>query len=164
MNPDLQTITDLFLKDSFTRTEALRRLRLFRQFLTDKIFASKPKSELISQEDGPWLESLASDALRLINKDNLNQYLDALEQTIVDIKPLVIFLPFELPLGELHALGSKIRSMLGPKFLIDIKLDPSLIAGCALVWGGVYKDFSIKAKIEGQRSEILDIFKTLSKR
>lgn len=70
------------------------------------------------------------------------------EKEIREIEPLVIFLPFDLPEEKIPQLGALVRQNFGPKFLMEIKYDPSLIAGAALAWKGIYKDYSVKSKIK----------------
>ena len=38
-------------------------------------------------------------------------------------------------------------------------VDPRLIAGAALVWKGVYRDYSLRAKLEQKRQELLEEFR-----
>ena len=91
-----------------------------------------------------------------------------LESTIDQIKTLSIYLAFEPDSNSLILIGKYIRknfpiaqksTSIKLPLLLDIKYDRSLIAGTALVWNGIYKDFSVKSIIEEKKQIILDSFK-----
>ena len=81
-----------------------------------------------------------------------------------DLQIRIIFIPFELPEEGMAALGQRMRRLFGKNFLAEIKLDPNLLAGAALVWDGVYKDYSLREKIEDNRERIIKTLREGMKR
>ncbi len=87
---------------------------------------------------------------------NIETILNDLEKQVQKIPSLVVNLAFELPSEEADKLGRWLRSNVSANIMFNTKLDPTLIAGCAFSWKGVYKDYSAKAKIEQNRPQILE--------
>lgn len=160
-DPILNSLLETVLKDSFTSNQALKRLRLLKDTLSKQLFTEKDPtlSSVADATQTAWLRSLQPDFLKQFNRSNLSPLFIEAESKIKTITPLTIVLPFELPEKETTELGLKLRQQYGKYFLMEIKFDASLIAGPALVWKGVYKDYSLKAKIEARKTEILQILK-----
>lgn len=150
-------ILDVILTNTYTLPDLKHRVRILKEVLENRIFGGSDLK--LAAPDSNWVETLAKDFLSQFNKDNLYQLFDSMDETINNIPPLVIYLAFE-PNEETKAQISQwLRSNLTKKFIFEIKLDPSLIGGAALVWQGVYKDYSLRTKIEVQKEVILTEFK-----
>lgn len=153
------TLLDYILSDTYTQTDALRRLRLIKYLALQKLFgSSKEKEEEISPEDSAWL-STQDKTLALLTRENVYEETEAVTDKILSINPLVVYLPFELLYQEVQKLGRRLRTTYGKNFLVEVKIDPNLIAGCALVWNGIYKDYSLRQKIQEQKEKILQVFR-----
>ena len=74
----------------------------------------------------------------------------------------MVYTPVIIPDETIPELGQKIRATFGT-VLFELRFDPDLIGGCALVWKGVYKDYSLRAKIAEKHKEILEGFKSFLK-
>lgn len=155
---------DQILEDTYTQTDALRRLRLIKYLATAKLFgSSKEKEEETLAEDSAWL-STQDKTLALLTRENVYQETETASDKILSIKPLIVYLPFELLYQEVQKLGQHLRTTYGKNFLVEVKIDPNLIAGCALVWKGVYKDYSLRQKIQEQKEKILQVFRSYAKK
>lgn len=153
-NQVLQTI----LQNSFTLSQLKHRVRALHEYLSAKLFSPQTLPQL---EPGNlnWVNSLGNDFLSQFNKDNINQTFTNLDAYIRQLKPLIIYLPFE-PTDELNSqVGQILRKEFKNHQIFDVKLDPKLIAGCALSLNGVYKDYSLRVKIEAEKAKILESFK-----
>jgi F0F1-type ATP synthase delta subunit len=95
----------------------------------------------------------------MITPQNIYATFETLEKDIKTIEPLILYLPYELPDEEISQIGTKLRADYGNKFLIEVNIDPNLIAGCALSFKGIYKDYSIKQKIADNKQQILSTFR-----
>lgn len=158
-------LLETILENTFTKSDLDRRLRLLKEYLVKSLFrevkAGKVTPELLNiksdvASDLEWLENLS---FGHFNRENLHEKLNEIAKMAKDLPTIVINLPIEFTEKEIFDIGSKVRTTFKDNFLIDIKLNPSLIAGCSLVWEGVIKDFSLRAKIEEQKQAILESFK-----
>lgn len=164
MNNNIQPLVDKMLASTYTSTDAMRRLRAIKQFILNQLFASAIQSFGSGDEaDSAWLPSLGTDFYAAFNQNNVYATMEDLERAIRGIKPLLIYLPFEIPQGEMVRVGMKLRTEYGKNFLVDFKVDPTLIAGCALVWKSIYRDYSVRGKIHQHKSEIIEIVRSYLK-
>lgn len=157
----------LLLKTSYTRAQVAKNLGLLRDFLQYWLFNNLDLKVAMTEYTKNNLQSsilsnLPEEFYHQFNKTNVTEILKDLETKFGQIKTLTICLPLELPESEINELGIHLRSTFQTPMLIEFKLDPSLIAGPALIYNGVYKDYSIKTKIAQNRSLIIETLKKAS--
>ncbi len=155
MNDILTTI----LNDTFSLTQYKTRVRLLKSNLLKTFFGEENETSFPSPQEMLWLKSLPQDFYQKFNKDNVYQIFSDLDKEIAKLPILTICLTFEPDDTTLSNLGTFTRKMFGPSFMLDIKLEPRLIAGAALIWKGVYKDYSLRQRIEEKKIEISQSFK-----
>lgn len=155
------SLLDNILANNYTQGEALRRLRVLKSIMISKLFGGSAdiSQKDISDIDQGWLKTMETKLIDVINKKDVYKTFAQTEEQIKKIKTLVIYLPFDIPEHEIIRLGEKIRSDFGKNFLMELKYDPNLIAGAALVWNGVMKDYSVRQQINQNRQTILEAFK-----
>lgn len=161
-------LLETILENTFTKSDLDRRLRLLKEYMVKSLFREvklgKVRPELLNispdiASDLTWLESIPDTFFHHFNRQNLHEKLNEIAKMTEELPTIVINLPIESTEREISDIGSKVRTTFKDNYLIDIKIDPSLIAGCSLVWEGVIKDFSLRAKIEEQKEAILESFK-----
>ena len=155
MNNLLNTI----LKDTFSVNLLKHRLRILKSNLLKTFFGSNQEELSLCAEDINWLKSIPLPLYQQFDKDNVYQIFSNLEMEISKLKVLTIYLTFEPDEITLSEIGAFARKTFDPTLLLDIKLNPNLIAGTAFAWKGIYKDYSLHAKIEEKKPEILEGFK-----
>lgn len=158
MNEILTTI----LKNTYSLNQLKHRLRILKANLLKTFFGGNPDSipdVNLPAQDQNWLKSLPESLYREFNKDNVYQIFDSIELEISKLKTLTMYLAFEPDELTLSQIGEYSRKNFSSTLLLDIKLDPNLFAGAALVWKGIYKDYSLRAKIEEKKVEISEGFK-----
>lgn len=165
-----QKILNTILENTYTLNELRKRLRVLKTWLVLKFFGTETElenqmSKQFNVEEITWLQNLNTDFFGQFNKDNIYSVFSKIEQMLTQTHPLIIYLPFELNNQVNISIGQYMRNLFGsPReagkvIIFDIKLDPTLIAGCALSWQGIYKDYSLKARIGQQKEQILKNFK-----
>ena len=82
-----------------------------------------------------------------------------IHKKIESLRVLTLYLTFDPDEEALSQIGGYVRTNFPNIQLLDIKFDPNLIAGAALSSGGVYKDYSLRTKINERKAVILDNFK-----
>ena len=150
------------LSDTYTARKLQKRLRVLKNYFLSQFFNSSAptgdEDEIVEERE--WLESIDKENLAQITKDNVYQVFANLEARIKQIKLLTIYIAFDLPKEEITRLGKKLRVDYGGDFIFDVKFDPNIIGGSALVWGGVYKDYSVRSLIEHNKQDILGAFRS----
>jgi hypothetical protein len=153
MSPLLETI----LHSTYTLHDLKHRVRILHQVVEGQIFGNG--DTMLLAEDVNWLRTLPEDFFKQFEKDKFSSIFENLEIEVNKINPLTIYLAFEPGKPEIEAINSWVRQNLQTKVVIETKLDPSLMGGVALVWNGVYKDYSLKAKIAAEEAQIIEEFK-----
>ncbi|MBI3486106.1 hypothetical protein HY025_04155 [Candidatus Daviesbacteria bacterium] len=155
-------ILNTILKDTYTQTQLNRRLRLLKESLNNQFFGVK-NNLFIELEDQNWLDSLDKTIFSQFSQENFNAQFQKLEELGKQIPVLSLYLSFDPPLEEIAKLSNYFRTNFSPNFLFEIKLDPNLVAGSALVWKGVYKDYSLRKYIDDQKERLISEFKQFIK-
>lgn len=158
------TILNTILKDTYSLGQFKHRLRILKSNLLKTFFGGEEENASPSPEDLNWLKSLPDNFYQKFNKENVYEIFSGLEKKSVGLPTLTIYLTFEPNDENLTQLGSFSRKTFNlPSLLLDTKLNPDLIAGTALVWKGIYKDYSLKSKIEARKEEMTTGFKRFLK-
>ncbi|OGE71743.1 hypothetical protein A2617_00795 [Candidatus Daviesbacteria bacterium RIFOXYD1_FULL_41_10] len=141
----MQQLLNQILQDNFTQDAALRTLRELKEQALLLLFGNSQVKQTA------WMEG--------ITKDNAYEIFDAIEAEIKKIEPLVIYMPCDISGEKVALIGTKARQLFGNNFLLEIKSDPGLLAGPAFAWNGVYKDYSVREKLAGQKGATLWMLK-----
>ena len=150
----------IIVKDTYTLSTLRHRVRVLKNYLINKMFTQDDENKhQIDPEDLVWLEGLGTDFLNSFNKDNTYPIFSQIDQSLEKISPLVIYLPFPTNDQIQIHLGEFIRKAFSKNLIFDTKFDPNLIAGCALSWQGIYRDYSLRKKIVDNRNQLLQNFK-----
>ncbi len=152
----MNTTLAIILKDTFTLTQLKTRIRALKASLLNKFFGGdieQPPADL------NWLSSLPQSLHQQFTKDNVYKIFEDIEKAIPTLPILTIYLAFEPNENSISQIAAFARKVPFPTLLLDIKLDPNLLAGCAFVWKGVFRDYSLRAKLEEKKPEIINNFK-----
>lgn len=156
----MDNILDTILKDTFTLIRFRHRLRVLKSYLLKAFFGGETEVLTPSPDDLKWLSTLPKEFFQIFTKDNIYQTIDELEKIADNLPALTVYLPVEATEGVCLQIGSYARRCFqNPKLILDTKYDPSLIAGPALVWKGMYKDYSLRSRINQRKEEIFEGFK-----
>lgn len=155
----MNQILPAILNDTYSLSQLKHRLRILKAVLLQKLF-NGPAAESFSPEDLNWIRSLPPAFYQQFNKDNVYQVLAAGEKAAFTLSTLTLYLPFEPDENTIAQIGSYCRKTFNfPGMILDIKLDPRLIAGTALSWKGVYRDYSLRAKMAEKKQALWQEFK-----
>lgn len=150
-------ILNVILTNTYTLSELKHRLSSLKSFLEQQFFGGGKQD--LSQIDTAWINSLPPTFLQNFNKDNLSAAFEELQKQITKLQTLTLYLTFDPDTDSIQQIGEFARKTFSQLIILDIKYDSNLIAGSALVWKGVYKDYSLRSKIDERKGEILESFK-----
>ncbi len=163
----MDEILSIILKDTYSLSQLKHRLRILKNSLLQDFFGEThleggpgllPGG--LSPEDLNWLKTLSPAFYQKFTKDNVYEIFSDLDSSSLKLATLTLYLSFEPDNITTSQIGSFARKTLNsPALLLDIKLDPRLIAGTALSWKGVYKDYSLRAQLAVKKQELWEEFK-----
>lgn len=142
------------LKDTYSTQQLRSRLRALKNYFDEKFFG---QNQTLNKEDQDWIKNLNSDFLNQFTKINTAEKLEDLQKEINNLAPLIVYIAYEIPKEHVEKIGVWLRENVNPKLIFEIKLDPNLIGGIALSKGGVYKDYSLRARIEANKVRLSQI-------
>lgn len=148
------------LRQTYTLNQFKHRLSILKfKFLQD-FFGTESKTEALMESDLVWLKSLPPDFSKSINRDNVYVFFENLEKQLNSMPVLTMYLTFEPDDLSLTQIGEMTRKTFNnPNLILELKYDPRLLAGAALSWKGIYRDYSLRARIEERKLAILQSFK-----
>lgn len=154
-----QQVLDEILKDTYTLETFKKRYQALKETLQVQIFDSKEKNEDYKAED-EWVGKFDKKLLSQISSNSLSGISRYIDKYLSSLNILSIYFVFMPDPGQTKEIGEWIRSNLkNPGLIYDVKIDTSLIGGCAMVYKGIYKDYSLKAKIARGKPALLGEFK-----
>lgn len=132
--------------DSIYTTSQLQDLSQILDLLSSTLYKlSQQTWEEIVQTKIP--SNLVTDFIKLL-PENRKKFLDELNQQIKELKVLRLRIAIELPLADLEQICQWARKNLSADIILDVEVDPSLVAGAEISFQGKYVDMSKKSELE----------------
>jgi hypothetical protein len=154
-----EKILDKILITTYTMGSLKRRLKALKSRLSEQFYGGDTNIEMVHEESN-WLNTYGVQFLSDFQKETFYQSIGKIEQLVNQIKPLTIYISFPADEESIKNIGIKVRETYSQKVVIDLKYDPDLIGGCAFIWNGVYRDYSIRNTLKLDREKLLESFKS----
>ena len=153
------------LNKAYTKSDALRRLHLLREYLEQSLFSTDSNLTLndfldqqnSSDEDYYIMTSWKKSLYNSITQENLYKIINAISEEIKSYPTIIIYLPHKPENKDIKKIGSWFHKNISENILIDIKTDEEKIGGCAFVRNGIYFDYSLHHYIQKNRESILNL-------
>lgn len=151
-------ILDKVLITTYTMSSLRRRLKALKSRLSEQFFGGDTNKQMVTEEI-EWLNTYGIQFLTDFQKETFYQSFTRLEESVAKLKLLTLFVVFEPSEEDMQKIGSWLRDNYQQKIVIDLKLDKELIGGCAMIYNGVYKDYSIRSQIAANHDKLISSFK-----
>lgn len=178
-----EELTKTLLATTYTKAQSLRRLRLIQDFLNYWVFtphdqneANQKITEFITNEtnitpaDQQWAIQFFTDFVARVgdlsdqmHRTQILSTLEAAQNNIAKTEILKLYIPFDMPGDQLLRLGQWVKTNISPLVLMEIHYNGALLAGCAMSWKGVYRDYSLGGKVAQNRAEIIQSLTTFKR-
>jgi hypothetical protein len=142
------------------------RLLVARDFAEQMRYAADvPTGKLVSQlqekyrnrPEGVAAAAVAAwgeDALVALGAGDIAGTFTELTNRIASLPEFVLYAPVRLSPASLERIGSWCRQHVDGKLLIDARINPEVVGGCAYVWKDHYYDFSLRYFMNKHQHEI----------
>jgi len=154
-------IISKILTTSFTKTDINRRMRLLREYLEQVYFKSEKMDTtkfLISRQattdDIDVFLNWGDNFFKNFNQENIYKIITRISDVVKKMPVITIYIPYEPVPAEIIKLGRWCRKNITEGVIVDLKTEPTLLRGCALVWKGMYRDYSLRYYMMKKRGEI----------
>lgn len=150
------------LANTYTKASLLRRIALFRSFLERKHYSKSGFKRLktffeekaVSDDDAQALQAWSGVFTKRLARSTFYKKLETIRKEILALPSVTVYLPFKAEESELTKIGQWFRRHIRKQMMMDVKVDPSLVGGCALVWNGYYRDYSLHRQFKDKKEEI----------
>lgn len=153
-----------FLTETYTKKDISRRLRFLREYFETGFFTADQTeitkfllSKHATTDDIHAFMSWGEDFYKAFNKETMYRLLNALSERMKLLPHIVLYIPYEAVPAEVNRLGKWCRQNIGDRVVVDLRTDATLLGGCAFVWKGVYRDYSLRYYMRKKQAEITKI-------
>lgn len=159
-----ERILNEILKETFTLDSLRKRVQVLKVILERQIYrpqenAGDAKSD-IEMREAKWLEKFDKELLTGMTSNMYSSLVEKIDKFVAGINSLTVYFVFIPDEKQIKEVGTWLRTNLDqPRLVFDFKTDPSLIGGCAFVYNGVYKDYSLRARISDHKEQIIEEFR-----
>jgi hypothetical protein len=171
---------DEFLTLTFTKKDALRRVRVIKDLLNIYFFDTSAEKKFVksvaslekkyatneyyrlSEPDLVFIERLGQAFFDNFNPARLELEMKQLQQLIDKAKMITIYMPFEPDQQTVDRIGEYIKQNFGVSTLFAPSFDPGLVGGCLISFNGNMKDYSLRQQIfsgQVQINQVVQSFK-----
>ena len=88
------------------------------------------------------------------NPEELRLFFDQVHKQIMNVPRLQLQLAIEVNEQLLSGFYNFIKGVIKTPIFLEIVVKPSILAGCVVVYKGVYKDYSIRTRLEEHAAEV----------
>jgi len=157
-----EKLLETILTTSFTKVDAHRRIRLWREFLEQKYFGKGKKAALleylkkqeVSVSDIEAIDSWGEGFYDTFTKDDAYELTDILTESLKSLALISIYVPYEATDDDHKKFGMWVRANIDKYALIEIHVDSQVFGGCAVSVDGRYYDFSLRHRLETHTQDI----------
>jgi hypothetical protein len=167
----VEEMTDVIMRTSYNKTDITRRTRLLREYLEQVFYAGADvdmvKTLLAHQATTDDIEvflAWGDTFFKSFNKDNMYKVIARIEELVKKMPSIPLYIPYIPVPAEAIKIGKWFRRNVGDKILIDLHTDPTLLGGCAFVWQGTYRDYSLRHYMMKRRKQIQEVINDYVKR
>lgn len=118
-------------------------------------FATKRGEVGSAQRIEGWGEAV----LETFTRDNFYDRLREIKEEIESLSELVLYVPVAFGQEELSMIGSWCRENIDRELILSVSVDPGVSGGCAFVWNGTYRDYSLDYFLKKKENEIRSVIR-----
>ena len=160
------------INNTFTVADLSRRADLLQSFFEHSFFvAEKPAADRveafrayckgaasgIEPHDVEAITAWGAELFDSLDAKNLYERIRALKQAGESLPRLTLYVPVHFGAQQIERLGSWCRANVRPELMLDIKVDPKTVGGCAFALDSAFHDFSFDYFAQKERSALVKL-------
>ena len=161
-----QELLTTLARTAYTEHEFRRLLSALQVFLEFKLFTEHRGvsfEELlrrfflehhIAPDTHARLTNLSESYLDLFTRENLYEKMKSIGEAFEKLPRITLYVPIALTSEATAKLGTWLREHVAENLVIRLEVDAELAVGCALVWKGVYYDYSFRYFVKKHEKEL----------
>lgn len=153
-----EKILDELLKDTYTLEDFRKRYFALKKVVEGDLYHKT--DELAEESKGELLEGFDKSLIKDLKSGDYSRINEYIEDFMRGTQALSIYFVFVPEDKQIKEIGGWLRNNLkNPRLVFQVKVDPALIGGCAIAYKGVYKDYSLRAKIKDNKTRLIEEFR-----
>lgn len=170
-------LPDTILKNTFSLGDMYTRADLLGRFFEHLFFGAAERegarAHLIhayyqsadpeTQAHADAIAAWGDDVLNTYTAENLYERVHELKQAAEANSKIVLYVPVRLSTAHIERIGVWCRTNVQPNIILDLKVDPSTVGGCAFAFNNLLHDVSLSYFVKKQRPEMLKILHAYDK-
>jgi hypothetical protein len=166
-------VLEKVLSNTYVKADCFMRLLVARDFVEHVRYGENAADGgLVAQLQGKYLnrpEGVAAaavaawgdDVLESLSAGTISETFSELTSRIAALPELVLYAPVRLSSESLDRIGGWCRQYIDNRVLIDTRLNPEVVGGCAFVWKDRYYDFSLPYFIQKYKHDFSSMLNRL---
>lgn len=161
-----QELLKILAKTAYTEHDFRRLLSALQVFLEFKLFTEHPGVSFekllerfflehhVAKDTRIRLTNLPKSFLDSFTQENFYEKIDSIEKTFKKLPRIILYVPIALTSEVTAKIGIWLREHVVENLVIRLEIDAELAVGCALVWKGVYYDYSFRYLAKKHEEEL----------
>lgn len=162
-----EEIVKTIVKSTYTTADIQRREMFLRQYLEQAYFVPDAERDVTKfllakhaqTDDMKAFVAWGDGFFSQFDKNRMYKMLSEIEEMIKTLPVVGVYVPYECTPAEIIKLGKWFRTNVDKMVIIDVHTDPTLLGGCAFVFNGVYRDYSLRYFMQKYKDTISNIIK-----
>lgn len=125
------------------------RAQLFRSYYREVDADMRHHVAAVAAWDGSVFDSFTA--------QNLYERIQAIKQAAKDLPHLTLYVPVHLTSMQIEPVGVWCRVYVQPDIMLDLRVDPAAVGGCALAYNDAFHDFSFSYFVTKERSALVKL-------
>jgi len=147
---DTLQIQQIILQTTYTRADYLKNLTLIRKYVESRIFKNYSGKftdflleAKVSRHDRDAISHFDDHFFNFFTRENLYPLISGLTEKLKSLPALTLYLAVMIDDYLIDELGLWFRKNFHPELILEVRINPSLLAGAAFVWKNHYHDLSL---------------------
>jgi len=168
-----EVLSSAILSNTFSMTDLYRRADLLQRFLENAFFEVKalgakrvPELRAYYRDSDPETAAHAAaiatwgeEKLAEYSAENLYDRIRALKQAVRTLPKLTLYVPVHFAPAQTERIGAWCRSTIAPDIILDLRIDPAAVGGCAFVYNSSFHDVSFTYFSRKSRAALVDMIR-----
>lgn len=95
----------------------------------------------------------------LFSAENVYEKMRAFKASARSYEKLTLYIPVHFGPAQMERIGSWCRAKVAPEVMLDLRIDPTAVGGCAFVYRNTFHDFSFTYFASNVRSKLVDLLR-----
>jgi hypothetical protein len=162
------------VKNTFSASDLYRRADILQRFLEHFFFEPATSSDTRAHLIGTYyhdsdaetvghasaVAAWGDEVLDAYSADNLYERIQELKHTVRSFPKLTLYVPVRFSAAQIERIGQWCRTQIQADIMLDLKIDPGAVGGCAFAYNNAFHDVSFSYYSNKERAAIVSLIRS----